>query len=156
MAGFDRLSFWHRSRRGERRQPQIGFASGSLQTRLMKYGYIAKSLLKHVWSGFKLPYMVMFETTLMCNMFCEYCIFGEEGKFNDLQTRAVRDRIFRRIDEFCDMGIFALSFSGGEPLLNPNTCDYIAYAADKGMWTSMPTNGLLIKKYADGVARLDR
>ena len=121
----------------------------------MKYSYIAKSLFKHLRSGFKLPYMVMYETTLMCNMFCEYCIFGEEGKFNDLQTRAERERIFRRIDEFCEMGIFALSFSGGEPLLNPNTCDYIAYAADQGMWTSMPTNGLLIKKYADGVARLD-
>lgn len=121
----------------------------------MKYSYIAKSFAKHLGSGFKLPYMVMFETTLMCNMFCGYCIFGEEGKFNDLQTRAQRDRIFRRIDEFCEMGIFALSFSGGEPLLNPSTCDYIAYAADKGMWTSMPTNGLLIKKYADGVARLD-
>lgn len=121
----------------------------------MKYSYIAKSFLKHLRSGFKLPYMVMFETTLMCNMFCEYCIFGEEGKFNDLQTRAGRERIFRRIDEFCEMGLFALSFSGGEPLLNPNTCAYIAYAADKGMWTSMPTNGLLIKKYADGVARLD-
>jgi MoaA/NifB/PqqE/SkfB family radical SAM enzyme len=67
----------------------------------------------------------------------------------------VRERIFQRIDEFCDMGIYALSFSGGEPLLNPSTCDYIAYAADKGMWTSMPTNGLLIRKYADGVARLD-
>ena len=121
----------------------------------MKYSHIAKSALKQLVSGFKLPYMVMFETTLMCNMFCEYCIFGEEGKFNDLQTRAVRDRIFQRIDEFCDAGIYALSFSGGEPLLNPSTCDYIAYAADKGMWTSMPTNGLLIKKYADGVARLD-
>jgi MoaA/NifB/PqqE/SkfB family radical SAM enzyme len=121
----------------------------------MKYTHIAKSLFKHLRSGFRLPYMVMFETTLMCNMFCEYCIFGEEGKFNDLQTRAIRDRIFTRIDEFCDMGIFALSFSGGEPLLNPNTSDYIAYAADKGMWTSMPTNGLLIKKYAEGVARLD-
>src|SRR5260370_4966142 len=121
----------------------------------MKYDYIGKSALKQLVSGFKLPYMVMFETTLMCNMFCEYCIFGEEGKFNDLQTRAVRDRIFQRIDEFCDAGIFALSFSGREPLLNRSTCDYIAYAADKGMWTSMPTNGLLIRKYADGVARLD-
>jgi len=120
----------------------------------MKYSYIAKCGLKHLASGFKLPYMVMFETTLMCIMFCEYCIFGEEGKFNDLQIRAVRDRIFKRIEEFCDMGIFALSFSGGEPLLNPSTCDYIAYAEDKGMWTSMPTNGLLIRKYAEGVARL--
>jgi len=121
----------------------------------MKYSYITKCAAKHLRSGFKLPYMVMFETTLMCNMFCEYCIFGEEGKFNDLQTRAVRDRIFKRIDEFCELGIFALSFSGGEPLLNPNTSDYVAYAADRGMWTSMPTNGLLIRKYADSVARLD-
>ena len=121
----------------------------------MKYSYIAKSALKHLRSGFKLPYMVMFETTLMCNMFCEYCIFGEEGKFNDLKSRAERDRIFRRIDEMCEMGSFALSFSGGEPLLNPYTGDYIAYAADLGLWTSMPTNGLLIRKYAEGIARLD-
>ena len=120
----------------------------------MKSFYIAKCALKHVGSRFKLPYMVMFETTLMCNMFCEYCVFGSEGKFNDLASRADRRRIFERIDEFCEMGIFALSFSGGEPLLNPNTCDYIAYAEDKGMWTSMPSNGLLIRKYADGVARL--
>ncbi|MGH9470423.1 MAG: radical SAM/SPASM domain-containing protein, partial [Terriglobia bacterium] len=121
----------------------------------MKYTYIAKSFAKHVLSGFNTPYMVMFETTLMCNMFCGYCIFGEAGKFNDLGTRAARERIFRRIDEFSEMGILALSFSGGEPLLNPNTPDYIAYASDKGMWTSMPSNGLLIKKHAGGVARLD-
>ena len=31
----------------------------------MKYSYTAKSAAKHLWSGFKLPYMVMFETTLM-------------------------------------------------------------------------------------------
>jgi len=121
----------------------------------MKLSYIAKSLAKHLRSGFKRPYMVMFETTLMCNEYCEYCIFGEEGKFNDLKTRAERERIFKRIGEMAEMGIFALSFSGGEPLLNPNTSDYIARAADLGLWTSMPTNGLLIKKYADGVARLD-
>jgi len=121
----------------------------------VKYPYIIQSAAKHVLSGFRRPYMVMFETTLMCNMFCEYCIFGEEGKFNDLGSRAARQRILKRIDEFAELGIFALSFSGGEPLLNPSTCDYIAYAADRGMWTSMPTNGLLIKKYAEGLSRLD-
>jgi len=121
----------------------------------MRYSYIAKAALKQIASGFSIPYMVMFETTLMCNMFCEYCMFGVEGKYNDLSTRAQRERIFRRMDEFAELGLFAFSFSGGEPLLNPNTSDYIAYAADKGFWTSMPTNGLLIRKHADGVARLD-
>ncbi len=64
----------------------------------MKYWYIAKSAFKHLRSGFNLPYMVMFETTLMCNMFCEYCIFGEEGKFNDLQivSGTLVCRLYRR------------------------------------------------------------
>ncbi len=53
------------------------------------------------------------------------------------------------------MGVFAPSFSAGEPLLNPNTVDYIAYAASKGLWTSMPTNSLLIRKYAHGLTWLD-
>lgn len=121
----------------------------------MKYPYIARCAWKHLRAGLRLPYMAMLETTLMCNMFCGYCIFGEEGKFNDLSTRAARERIFRRIDELESMGVFALSFSGGEPLLNPNTVDYIAYAADKGLWTSMPTNGLLIRKHAESLSRLD-
>ncbi|MGH9358397.1 MAG: hypothetical protein ACRD1O_04395 [Terriglobia bacterium] len=67
----------------------------------MKYAYIAKSALKHAASGFKRPYMVMFETTLMCNMFCEYCIFGDDGIFNDLATRVTREHIFKLIDDFC-------------------------------------------------------
>ncbi len=64
----------------------------------MKYSYIVRCLIKQIALGFSRPDMVMFETTLMCNMFCEYCIFGEEGKFNDLRSRGERDRIFRRID----------------------------------------------------------
>ncbi len=54
----------------------------------MKYAYIAKCALKQVCSGIKLPFMAKLETTLMCNMFCDPCVFGEEGKFNDLDTRA--------------------------------------------------------------------
>lgn len=38
-------------------------------------------LNRQMASGLKRPHMAMFETTLMCNIFCEYCIFGEEGGF---------------------------------------------------------------------------
>src|SRR5579885_3154651 len=114
----------------------------------MKYSYIAKSFAKHALSGFQTPYMVMFETTLMCNMFCEYCIFGEAGKFNVLPTRAVRERIFSRIDDLCNIDTFAIRFSCGDPLLNPHTMYSIEYGTDKGMWTSLPSNGLLNRKYA--------
>jgi len=93
----------------------------------------------HLWSGFKLPYMVMFETSPDVQYVFVSIAFCEEGKFNDLQTRATATASFSALMNSATWEIFALSFSGGEPLLNPSTSDYIAYAADKGMWTSMPT-----------------
>jgi MoaA/NifB/PqqE/SkfB family radical SAM enzyme len=46
--------------------------------------------------------------------------------------------------------------SGGEPLMNPNVPDYIEYAARLGFYTSMPTNGLALKKYAEACVKLDQ
>jgi MoaA/NifB/PqqE/SkfB family radical SAM enzyme len=102
---------------------------------------------------FNRPFMVMFETTLHCNMKCGYCAIWQNQQPED---RAVRERVFRRMDEAANLGVFAWSFSGGEPLMNPNTPDYIEYAARKGFYTSMPTNGLALKKYAQACALLDQ
>src|SRR5947209_19206975 len=60
------------------------------------------------------------------------------------------------MDEAADFGVFAWSFSGGEPLMNPNVPDCIEYAARKGFYTSMPTNGLALKKYAEACVHLDQ
>ena len=38
----------------------------------------------------------------------------------------------------------------------PNVPDYIEYAARKGFFTSMPTNGLALKKYAESCVKLDQ
>jgi MoaA/NifB/PqqE/SkfB family radical SAM enzyme len=97
--------------------------------------------------------MVMFETTLHCNMKCGYCAIWQNQQPED---RAVRDRVFARMDEAADFGVFAWSFSGGEPLMNPNVPAYIEYAARKGFYTTMPTNGLALKKYAEACAKLDQ
>ncbi|CDM64134.1 radical SAM protein [Pyrinomonas methylaliphatogenes] len=118
----------------------------------MKKRLILKNALKQLCHGFNRPFMVMFETTLHCNMKCVYCAIWQ----NQLpEQRAVRERIFKRMDEAAEIGVFAWSFSGGEPLLNPNMPDYIEYAARKGFYTSMPTNGLALKKYAEACAKLD-
>ena len=76
--------------------------------------------------------MVMFETTLHCNMKCGYCAIWQNQIPED---RAVRERVFARMDEAADFGVFAWSFSGGEPLMNPNVPDYIEYASKKGFFT---------------------
>ncbi|GAC1446448.1 MAG: hypothetical protein NVSMB56_05230 [Pyrinomonadaceae bacterium] len=112
-----------------------------------------KNTLKQARHGFNRPFMVMFETTLHCNMKCGYCAIWQNQLPED---RAVRERVFARMDEAADFGVFAWSMSGGEPLMNPNVPDYIEYAARKGFYTSMPTNGLALKKYAEACVKLDQ
>ena len=114
---------------------------------------MAKNALVQLRHRFNRPFMVMFETTLHCNMKCGYCAIWQNQQ---PETRAVRDRVFARMDEAADFGVFAWSFSGGEPLMNPNMPDYIEYAARTGFYTSMPTNGLALRKYAEACARLDQ
>src|SRR5437762_10288412 len=110
----------------------------------------ARRQLRH---GFNRPFMVMFETTLHCNMKCGYCAIWHNQQPQD---RAIGERVFAGMDEAADFGVFAWSFSGGEPLMNPNVPDYIDYASCKGFFTSMPTNGLALKKFAEACAKLDQ
>jgi MoaA/NifB/PqqE/SkfB family radical SAM enzyme len=119
----------------------------------MKKRLMMKSALRQLRHGFNRPFMVMFETTLHCNMRCGYCAIWQNQQ---PEERAVRQRVFARMDEAADFGVFAWSFSGGEPLMNPNMPDFIEYAAHKGFYTSMPTNGLALKKYAAACAKLDQ
>src|SRR5436305_12574956 len=86
-------------------------------------------------------------------MKCGYCAIWQNQQPED---RAVRERVFARMDEAAEFGVFAWSFSGGEPLMNPHMPDYIEYAARKGFYTSMPTNGLALKKYAEACVKLDQ
>ena len=119
----------------------------------MKKSLMFKNAMRQLRHGFNRPFMVMFESTLHCNMKCGYCAIWQNQQAED---RATRDRVFARMDEAADFGVFAWSFSGGEPLMNPNMPDYIDYAARKGFFTSMPTNGLALKKYAQACVKLDQ
>jgi len=119
----------------------------------MKKSLMFRNALRQLRHGFNRPFMVMFESTLHCNMKCGYCAIWQNQQPED---RAVRERVFARMDEAADFGVFAWSFSGGEPLMNPNMPDYIEYASYKGFFTSMPTNGLALKKYAEACVKLDQ
>ena len=119
----------------------------------MKKILMFKNALRQLRHGFNRPFMVMFETTLHCNMKCGYCAIWQNQQ---PEEKATRDRVFRRMDEAAEMGVFAWSMSGGEPLMNPNVPDYIEQASKKGFFTSMPTNGLALKKYAESCVKLDQ
>jgi MoaA/NifB/PqqE/SkfB family radical SAM enzyme len=119
----------------------------------LKKSLMLRNALRQLRHGFNRPFMVMFETTLHCNMKCGYCAIWQNQQ---PEERAVRTRVFARMDEAADFGVFAWSMSGGEPLMNPNVPDYIEYAARLGFYTSMPTNGLALKKYAEACVKLDQ
>ncbi|MBS1797405.1 MAG: radical SAM protein [Acidobacteria bacterium] len=112
-----------------------------------------KNALRQFRHRFDRPFMVMFETTLHCNMKCGYCAIWQNQQPED---KASRERVFKRMDEAAALGVFAWSMSGGEPLMNPNVPDYIERAAKIGFFTSMPTNGLALKKYAEACVLLDQ
>src|SRR5437763_7139470 len=112
-----------------------------------------RNALRHLCQRCIRPFMVMYETTLHCNMKCGDCAIWQNQQPED---RAVRERVFKRMDEAALFGVFAWSFSGGEPLMNANVPDYIEYAARLGFFTSMPTNGLALKKYAEACVQLDQ
>lgn len=96
-------------------------------------------------------------TTLQCNFSCDYCIQGDHGDYNkhaakmNLETAArVADWAESRLDEL-GSGKFALTFFGGEPLLNLPVLFYLSErlhatceARGVTMLINIITNGLLL------------
>src|SRR6202158_1048309 len=62
----------------------------------MKKSLMIKNALRQVRHSFNRPFMVMFETTLHCNMKCGYCAIWQNQQPED---RAVRERVFALMDE---------------------------------------------------------
>jgi uncharacterized protein len=96
-------------------------------------------------------------TTLQCNFACDYCIQGDHGDYNktaakmSLDTAArVAEWAERRLDHLGARS-YALTFFGGEPLLNLPVVYYLAermwnacQARGVSMLVNIITNGLLL------------
>ena len=50
------------------------------------------------------------------------------------------------VDQIADAGVTALAFSGGEPLTRSDFFEVARYAADRGLYISVATNGTLLTK----------
>ena len=96
-------------------------------------------------------------TTLQCNFACDYCLQGDHGDWNktaakmSMETAArLGDWIEGRLRALGSKS-FAMTFFGGEPLLNMPVVDYLSerlwhycQANGVGMYSSIVTNGLLL------------
>ena len=113
--------------------------------------------MNHVWRatrGWLLPYVrsrvmpgefhpitAYLFVDYKCNLDCWYC-----WAFNNKVKGMTEDVAKRSIDWLHDHGCRVLALMGGEPLLRPDVAHKIVYyAAKKGFWIYVGTNGRLLR-----------
>lgn len=105
---------------------------------------------------FYAPLMIVWNITYRCNLKCKHCyedagILGVKG----VKELTIKEKL-KVVDEIADSFIPTLSFSGGEPLTDPDFWKVAERASKKGLYLSMNTNGTLItEKVAQKLKDLD-
>lgn len=98
----------------------------------------AMRTMRNIWSHQR-PYFAHLAITHRCNLRCRFCHIPEE-RCDELDLESMKSVI----DVLDRMGIAVLSISGGgEPLLREDFAEIINYAATKGLYTKITSNGTL-------------
>ncbi len=79
--------------------------------------------------------------TFRCQNNCVHCYAGGPHETDELDTSQWKEAINR----LSDIGIFILTFTGGEPTLREDLPELLQYAQNKGMVTGLITNGRRLK-----------
>jgi len=89
------------------------------------------------------PFLIVWDFTHKCNLKCKHC-YSNSGAIREeeLTTKQAKEVI----DQIADAGVTALAFSGGEPLTRSDFFEVVRYAADRGLYISVATNGTLLTK----------
>jgi MoaA/NifB/PqqE/SkfB family radical SAM enzyme len=100
--------------------------------------------------GRPVPIAITMALTYRCNLRCGYCqIWRAAGE--ELTTQEV----LAAIDELCDAGMCRLGLTGGEPLLRDDIGAIIGHAKHQGLFTSIFTNGALVRDHLDALRSVD-
>jgi len=89
------------------------------------------------------PFLVVWDFTHRCNLSCKHC-YSNSGGVSD-QELTTKEAL-AVVDQLADSGVTALAFSGGEPLTRKDFFEVAGYAADRGLYISVATNGTLLTK----------
>lgn len=98
----------------------------------------------------RLPLNVMLSVTNRCTSHCRYCNIPLRK-----QREMTTDEMFSLIDQLREMGNTRIGFWGGEPLVREDIAELINYAAFKGIYTTMDTNGFLVPDRIHELGKLE-
>lgn len=86
--------------------------------------------------------VVVWNVGRRCNLHCAHCYSDSANRPYEGELSTAEG--FALIDDLADFGIPCLLLSGGEPLMRPDILDLIAHARERGLRTTLSTNGTLI------------
>ena len=124
------------------------YISNSELDNLLKFNRLPDDLGEHV-SELKIKYTSLnnkqinhfsfadvcyLELTRACNLNCIHCLNNSGRKMSKQLD----------FEDFSNCGIQEIRFTGGEPLVYNKIYDLLAFATNKGIYTSIGTNGTLI------------
>lgn len=96
----------------------------------------------------KLRYL-LFKLTNYCNSNCVYCSHATGRVAQERKHTISNDIVMKTIEDAANMGVHAISISGGEPLLRDDIVSIIKKVVDCKMIPVLLTNGLLLDRFWD-------
>jgi MoaA/NifB/PqqE/SkfB family radical SAM enzyme len=104
-------------------------------------GWLFPYIKSRILPGDFHPIIAYLFTEWKCNLDCHYC-WAFDNRVKGMSEEVAK----RSIDWLYDVGCRVLALMGGEPLLRPQFVHkVIYYAAKKGFWVYLPTNGRLLR-----------
>jgi radical SAM protein with 4Fe4S-binding SPASM domain len=91
------------------------------------------------------PFEVVWNLTYKCNLRCKHCYEDAGVKKGEMSTQEAKQTL-DTLSRIAGIGLPALSFSGGEPLMRSDFFELAAYAKQRIGFTSIASNGTLITK----------
>ena len=103
----------------------------------------------------KVPYSAQIELTLRCNAICPFCsihLIPKHLKSNEMTTHQIKSLI----DQISELGVNALSFTGGEPTLRKDLPELVYHAGViHDFMNGIATNGYLMPQLLKEKSRLE-
>ena len=135
----------------------------SLRPRPEQVWNVAKYACRHFLTGFSpvvthAPLSVGVLVTYRCNLNCPDCFVNNAVNRTEYREADMTATEFERyITHPLARKAFRVSFSGGEPLLNPALPEFVRIARRERKYTYLITNGLLLEKNIEALvnAQLD-
>lgn len=87
------------------------------------------------------PFRMDLALTFNCQNNCVHCYTGGPHKTDELTTEQWK----KVIDRLHEIGVFIVTFTGGEPTLRDDLPQLLQYAQNKGIVTGLVTNGRRLK-----------